>query len=97
MPTYISLVEYTGEGIANMKESPERLDSAKDVVESMGGEFHEFYLTMGQYDAVAVMEMPDAESATQALITIAGAGAVKTETLRAFPEAEYEDLIAGLP
>jgi uncharacterized protein with GYD domain len=97
METYISLVSYTGEGVQHMDESPERLDAARDVVESMGGELTEFYLTMGQYDAVAIMEMPDAETATQAGITISGAGAVRTETLRAFPEDEYRELIADLP
>jgi uncharacterized protein with GYD domain len=94
---YLCLVTYTGEGVQHMEESPDRLDAARDVAESLGGELTEFYLTMGQYDAVAVMEMPDAAAATQAGITIAGAGAVRTETLRASPEDEYRDLIAGLP
>jgi len=97
MPTFISLVEYTAEGVQHMDESPDRLDDAREVVESMGGELLEFYLTMGQYDAVVVMELPDAKTATQAGITIAGAGAVRTETLRAFPEDDYRELIAGLP
>jgi uncharacterized protein with GYD domain len=97
METYITLVNYTGEGVQHMDESPERLDAARDVAESMGGELTHFFLTMGQYDAVAIMEMPDAETATQAGITISGAGAVRTETLRAFPEDEYRELIAGLP
>jgi len=95
--TYISLVSYTGEGVQHMDESPERLDAARDAVESMGGELTHFFLTMGAYDAVAIMEMPDAETATQAGITISGSGAVRTETLRAFPEDEYRELIAGLP
>ena len=97
METYITLVNYTGEGVQHMDESPERLGAARDVVESMGGELTHFFLTMGQYDAVAIMEMPDAETATQAGITISGGGAVRTETLRAFPEDEYRELIAGLP
>jgi len=97
METYISLVSYTGEGVQHMDESPERLDAARDVVESMGGELTHFFLTMGRYDAVVIMEMPDAEAATQAGITISGAGAVRTETLRAFPEDEYRELIEGLP
>ncbi|AXG05306.1 GYD domain-containing protein [Haloplanus rubicundus] len=97
METYISLVSYTGEGVQHMDESPDRLDDARGVVESMGGELTHFFLTMGQYDAVAIMEMPDAETATQAGITISGGGAIRTETLRAFPEDEYRELIAGLP
>jgi len=97
METFISLMNYTGEGVQHMDESPDRLDDARDVVESMGGELRELYLTMGQYDAVVVMEFLDAETATQAGITISGAGAVRTETLRALPEGEYRELIAGLP
>jgi uncharacterized protein with GYD domain len=96
METFISLVNYTGEGVQHMDESPDRLDDAPDVVESMGGELTHFFLTMGQYDAVAIMELPDAETAAQAGITISGAGAVRTETLRAFPEDEYRELIGGL-
>jgi uncharacterized protein with GYD domain len=97
METYISLVSYTGEGVQHMDESPDRLDAARDVVESMGGALTHFFLTIGQYDAVVIMEMPDAETATQAGITISGGGAVRTETLRAFPEDEYRELIDGLP
>jgi uncharacterized protein with GYD domain len=97
METYVTLASYTGEGVQHMGESPERLDAARDVVESMGGELTHFFLTMGAYDAVVIMEMPDAETATQAGITISGAGAVRTETLRAFPEGEYRELIDGLP
>jgi len=96
MPTYISLINYTQQGIENMHDSPERLDQAKEVTESFGGEYHDFYLTLGEYDAVYVADFPDAESATKALLTVAGAGAVNTETLRAFPEDEYRDIIAGL-
>ncbi|MGM0591473.1 MAG: GYD domain-containing protein [Halobacteriota archaeon] len=97
MPTYITLVDYTEDGITNMKESPDRLDRAKGVVEEMGGEFTHFFLTMGSHDAVAIMEMPDDTKAAQAALTIASGGAVRTETLKAFTEDEYRDVIAGLP
>ena len=97
MPTYVSLWNFTTDGITNVHQSPDRLDEAKGLFEALGGELRDFYLTMGQYDAVAIMEMPDAETATQAGITISGAGAVRAETLRAFPEAGYRELIGGLP
>lgn len=97
MPTYITLVEYTQKGVENMKESPERLEQAKEVTESFGGEYRGFYLTLGQYDAVYVAEFPDDEAAAKAVLTVAGEGAVSTETLKAFTEDEYRDIIAGLP
>jgi uncharacterized protein with GYD domain len=79
-----------------MKESPERLAQAKEVTEAYGGAFIGFYLTFGQYDGVYIAEYPDDEAATQAIITITGAGAVSPETLKAFTEEEYRDVVDGL-
>lgn len=97
MPTYIVLQEYTQQGIENIEDSPERLDDAKALAESMGCEVKGFYLTFGDYDMVVVMEAPDDETAAQLALTVGKGGAVSTETLKAFPEDEYRDIIAGLP
>lgn len=97
MPTYITLWNYTQDGIENIDESPDRLDDAVELVESLGGELKAFYLTMGGYDIVTVTEFPDDDAAASALLRIGQAGAVSSETLRAWPEDEYRDLIAGLP
>lgn len=94
--TYITLVNYTEHGIENMADSPARLERAKEVTRSFGGEFVAWYLTDGEYDGVYIAEYPDAKSATQALITVAGEGAVQTETLRAFPEDEYREIVEGI-
>jgi uncharacterized protein with GYD domain len=63
MPTYISLVRYTDQGMRNIKESPKRLDAAKKAFKAMGGELKQWYLVMGRYDAVVVSEFPDDETA----------------------------------
>ncbi|PSQ50128.1 GYD family protein [Halobacteriales archaeon SW_6_65_15] len=97
MPTYISLLEFTGQGIEHVDESPNRLDEAKALAESMGSEVEEFYLTFGEYDAVAVIEAPDDETAAQLVLKVGQAGAVSSETLKAFPEDDYRELIDGLP
>lgn len=96
MPTYIGLIEYTEDGIKNMEASPDRLDDARSLAASKGGEITDFYLTLGQYDAVYVAEFPDDESYTQFAIDVSAAGAVGTETLKAFTEDEYRELIEGL-
>lgn len=96
MPTYITLVEYTEEGIENMNESPERLRRAREVATEHGGELSQFFLTMGEYDAVAVSTFPDDESCAKAMLTIARGGAVRTETLTAFTEDEYRDICDAL-
>ena len=97
MPTYITLMNYTQKGIENIKESPTRLDTAKKAFKGMGGELKEFYLTMGQYDAVVIGDVPDDETSAKLALLIGQGGAVKTETFRAFNEEEYRNIINGLP
>ncbi len=97
MATYVSLIRYTQRGIENMKESPARLDSAKQLFQSLGAELKSFHLAMGRYDAVVISEAPNDETATKAALTIGAAGAVRTETFRVFTEDEYRHLISELP
>ncbi len=97
MATYITFISYTQKGVENMKESPARLEAAKELFKSMGAELKAFYLTMGRYDAVVISEGPNDETATKLAITIGSMGAVRTETMRAFPENEYKQIIKGLP
>ena len=51
MPHFVTLIRYTQQGIAKIKESPVRLEAAKKTAEKVGGKIHAWYLTMGQYDA----------------------------------------------
>lgn len=97
MPTYVSLLNYTHQGIQNIKDSPKRLDAAKKLLKGMGGELKEFYLTMGAYDIVVVAEAPSDEAMARFALAVGSAGNVRTTTLKAFTEAEYRKIIQGLP
>ena len=97
MPTYITLVNYTQKGIENIKESPARLEKVKAAMKAAGGEFKAFYLTIGHYDIVVVSEAPNDAAYATTMMAIASAGAVRTETLKAFTESEYKEIIAALP
>jgi uncharacterized protein with GYD domain len=97
MPTYIILIRYTQQGIQNVKDSPARLDAAKKAFRAMGAELKQWYLVMGQYDAVVVGEAPDDETVAKLALAIGSQGNVRTETLRAFAEDEYRKIIAALP
>ncbi|MHA2232593.1 MAG: GYD domain-containing protein [Candidatus Hodarchaeales archaeon] len=97
MPVFIILGQYTQEGIAKIKNSPQRLEAARKVAETIGGEIKQFFYTMGQYDFVAVCEAPSAEAMMKALMIIGSAGAVKTESLVAIPETKAFDMIKELP
>ena len=97
MPTYITLVNYTQKGIKNIKDSPARLDKVKEALKAAGGEFKAFYLTMGRYDIVFVSESPNDEAYAATMLAIGAAGAVRSETLKAFTEEEYRNIIASIP
>lgn len=96
MTTYVVLLNWTEQGIKNVRESPKRLDAAKKVLSEMGGTFKDFYLTMGEYDMVAICEAPDDAVAARFALTLGTQGNVRTRTLKAFPEAAYRELIGTL-
>jgi uncharacterized protein with GYD domain len=97
MPTYISLLHYTEQGIADAKNGPARLDAAREAYRKAGGELKAFYLTMGQYDVVAIAELPDDATAARMALAIGGQGNVRSETVRAYTEPEYRKIVASLP
>jgi uncharacterized protein with GYD domain len=97
MPTYISLIRYTDQGMRNIKESPKRLDAAKNAFKAMGGELKQWYLALGRYDAVVISEGPNDETAAELMLGVGALGNVRSETMRVFTEEEYRKLIAALP
>lgn len=96
MPTYIVLGNYSDAGIRNVRESPRRLDAARQAVEAAGGTI-QFFLTMGQYDIVSIIEAPSDDVFASLMLAIGSLGNVRTTSLRAFPEAEARRIIQGLP
>lgn len=97
MPAYIVLGNWTQKGIENVKQSPSRLDAAKKAFEAQGGKMTGFYMTMGQYDFVVLSEFPSDESAAKAALGLGSAGGVRTQTLKAFSEADYRNILGSLP
>jgi uncharacterized protein with GYD domain len=96
MPTYISLLNYTEQGIKNIKESPARLDAARDLFATMGAQLKAFYLVSGRYDAVCIVEAPDGATLAKVMLTLGSKGNVRTETLQAFSEEEFRKITSGL-
>ena len=94
MPTYISLIKWTDQGIRNVKESPQRLDATRKAIETAGGKLIGFYLTMGRYDAVLITEALSDEVVAAQILGAGSQGNVRTETMKAFPEDQYRNIIA---
>ena len=97
MITYITLVNYTDQGIRSVKESPGRVDAIRALAQKLGGEVGDLYLTMGAYDLVAITQFPDAETAATFSLTIGSMGNVRTTTLQAFGEDQFRSIVAGMP
>jgi len=96
MPTYITLLRWTSEGIKNVKESPSRLDAARKAFQAAGVTMKDFYMVTGRYDMVIIFEAPDDTTLAKATLAIASKGSVQTETLRAFTENEYRKILGSL-
>jgi uncharacterized protein with GYD domain len=96
MATYISLVSYTQQGIANIKDSPARMDAARKAVAALGGKIHAVYLTMGRYDGVFISEFPDDATFARFALSVASSGFMSTETLKALSEPEFRQVIGSL-
>ncbi len=96
MPTYIMLGNWTDQGAQKVKDSPRRVDAAKRSLADMGGEVKALYMTMGDYDLVAIYEAPDDAVAARFTLLLGQLGAVRTRTMKAFPEAAFREIIASL-
>lgn len=96
MLTYVTLYRYTQQGIRNIKESPSRIEQAREAVDKAGGKLKAIYLTMGQYDLVAISEWPSEEAAAAFQLGLGALGNVTSETLRAFDEGEFKKIVASM-
>jgi uncharacterized protein with GYD domain len=97
MATYLVLGNYTQQGITNVKQSPARLDAARGVFKKLGVEIISFYLAMGRYDLILLVQAPDDSAMAKAILAVSSQGNVHTETLRVFNEVEFRKVISELP
>ena len=97
MPTYISLLRLTQQGIQSIKEAPGRIDAARQAFEAAGARLKDVYAVTGQYDYVVIVEAPDDETAAAAGLALGARGNVRSETMRAFSQEEFRRIVAALP
>jgi len=97
MPAYITLFKFTQQGLATIKESPDRIKKQQAMVEKLGGRVIGVWLTLGEYDLVAVTEAPNAEVAAQATMMICKLGTVTSQTMQAFSEEEFARIVSRIP
>ena len=96
MATYLMLLNWTDQGIKNVKDSPKRLDGVNKLAKDLGGEVKFFYMTLGAYDLVLIVEMPNNDKLASFCLKLGSFGNVRSTTLRAYSEEDYRRIISGL-
>jgi uncharacterized protein with GYD domain len=97
MLTYITLIKLTDQGAKEIKHLPERVRAAGKMLDKMGGKLKEFYLTIGEYDCMAIAEVPNDEVACTFLLGLDLEGSVRTSTVKAFTLDEFTKIVKNLP
>ena len=91
---YLVQVAYTSEGWAALVKQPQnRLEAVRPVVTRLGGKLDQ-WISFGDYDIVALLEMPDNESAAAFSMAVSAGGAVKA--VKTTPMMTFEEGIAAM-
>ena len=96
MATYISLANFTDQGIRNVKDTTKRADAVAELAKKFGVQAKEFYWTLGSFDVVVIFEAPDDASMTALGLAIGAGGNVRTQTLKAFSRDEMNGILRKL-
>jgi uncharacterized protein with GYD domain len=96
MPTYVTLMNWTDQGIRNVKDSIQRYDRSTELASKHGVSFEQVYWTVGPHDLVAITQAPDVESVSAFFLELSSAGNLKTTTLPAFNRDEMSSLLQRL-
>jgi uncharacterized protein with GYD domain len=95
MATFVSLVNFTDQGIRNVKDSPDRLEKFRAIAEKLGVTIKGAYYTLGSFDMVLIGEGTD-EAVTTAFLKVGSLGNVRSQTLRAFSADEMKKMVAKM-
>jgi uncharacterized protein with GYD domain len=96
MATFIVLGNFTEQGVRNAKDTVKRADAFKEMARKAGVTVKDVYWTLGRFDVVAVCEAPDDETATALTLNLGALGNVRTQTLRAFTQADMGKIIGKM-
>ncbi len=93
MPTYVSLFNWTDQGIRNVRDTVQRYERSQELQDKHGVRLEQIYWTLGPYDIVSIAQAADEESISAFLLELASAGNLKTTTLRAYDRDEMSGIL----
>ncbi len=96
MAKYIQLLNWTDQGIKSVKDSPKRLDAAREAAKKMGITILKFYMTAGAHDMVVIADAPDSETMAKFTLMLGMGGNLRSTTMKAFSEDAYRRIMGSL-
>ncbi len=96
MAKYVSLLQFTDQGVRTVKDTVKRAEAATAEAEKMGVKITDAFWTMGAYDVVILLDALDDESVSALSLKLGSLGNVKSQTMRAFTREEMERILAKI-
>ncbi len=96
MAMFVVLVNFTDQGVRNIKDTVKRADAAREMAKKYGVTFKELYWTLGSYDEIIIFDAPDEASMAAFLASLGALGNVRTQTLRAFSQTDMNGILAKM-
>ena len=93
MATYVTLINWTDQGIQNFRDTTKRAAEFTSMVKKRGGKVRELLWTVGDHDIVAILDVPDDETLMALLLALGAKGNVRTTTVKAFSAQQMKDVI----
>ena len=93
MATFVSTINFTPQGAADIKASPKRAEGFQAMAKEMGVTVTQLYWTQGPFDGLIVMDAPDDETAAALMLRLAAFGNVTTQTARAFSASQMQQIL----
>jgi uncharacterized protein with GYD domain len=97
MATYIALVNFTDQGVRQIRQTTERAKALINAAANLGVQIKDIYWTMGAFDAVVTAEADDDQAVMAFTASISSLGNIRTQTLRAFSAAEMSKILDRVP
>jgi|ERR1700733_3826616 uncharacterized protein with GYD domain len=97
MPTFVGMLSWTDQGVRTIKDTPKRIQAARERAKKLGVEIKQVYLTTGEFDILVIAEASDGDSMAKMAMAAGAEGNVRTRTVRAWTEPEIAKLISELP
>ena len=92
MATFVTLCNFTEQGIRNFKDSPARYEAFKAMAEQLEIKVKSFHYTTGAYDCIVILEGTE-ENVTAAMLKLGSLGNVRTQTLHTISVEEMKKII----